>query len=415
MKILILCDNYPPETNANARIFSELAELWAASKQSVTVLTSNPNFPTGKLFDGYKNRWFSKEYRNNVEVIRVKTYMYPNRGLLRRTMDFLSFGIVAFFTGVFQSQKKHEIIVAVSPQFFCALGGVCLALFKKKPFVLIVCDLWPDSVVSNNIIKRGLIYRLIKRIEHWMYRKSQSIIVLSQGIHDHIAKMGIPHKKIITSISGASADFYPRIKNNVILEHYNLSGKFVVGYIGTFGASHSLEDILFVAKSLKQAGNKDIVFFMLGEGIKKDTIQQYQQEHRLDNLIIDGPFCKEDIPEYWSIVDVSIVPLAVTETNKTVLPSKILEGMAMGIPSLLYAPDGNAQEFLLQHKAGWHIPGGDIPALEGQLKELAKNRIEMAAQKDHLANIAKSFSRKKQSKLLLEYFSSALREQYENN
>ena len=413
MKILMLCDNYPPEMNANARIFSELAELWAANKQEVTVLTSNPNFPTGKIFNGFKNRWLSKECLNKVEVIRVKTYMHPNRGLLRRTMDFLSFGIVAFITGIFQPKEKHEIIVAVSPQFFCALSGVCLALLKKKSFVLIVCDLWPDSIVSNKMIRRGIIYRLIKKIEHWMYRKSHLIIVLSQGIHDHIVKMGIPDKKIITSISGASADFYPRIKNKLTLDHYNLSGKFVVGYIGTFGASHSLEDILLVAKSLKQAGNKEIVFFMIGEGIKKDTLNKYQQEYLLDNLIIDGPFCKEDIPEYWSIVDVSIVPLAVTETNKTVLPSKILEGMSMGIPSLLYAPEGNAQEFLLQQNAGWHISGGDIPALEARLNELAKNRIEIASQKIHLANLAQSFSRKKQSALLLEYFSSTLKEYYE--
>ena len=108
MKILMLCDNYPPEMNANARIFSELAELWAANKQEVTVLTSNPNFPTGKIFNGFKNRWLSKECLNKVEVIRVKTYMHPNRGLLRRTMDFLSFGIVAFITGIFQPKEKHE-------------------------------------------------------------------------------------------------------------------------------------------------------------------------------------------------------------------------------------------------------------------------------------------------------------------
>ncbi len=407
MNILILCDNYPPEMNANARIFSELAELWAFNNQKVTVITSNPNFPTGKIFNGFKNKWFSRQCVNKVEVIRVKTYMYPNKGLIRRSLDFLSFGIVSFITGIFQFKKRYQIIVAVSPQFFCALSGLCLALLKKKPFVLIVCDLWPDSIVSNKIIRQGIIYQLIKRIEHWMYLKSSSIITLSNTIRDHIIKMGISEKKIMVSVSGAGASFYPREKNKLILDRYHLSTKFVVGYIGTFGASHNLEDIILVAKSLAVSGNNEIVFLMIGDGIKKE---QLKHECYLGNLIVDGPISKESIPEYWSVVDVSIVPLTLTETNKTVLPSKILEGLAMGIPSLLYGPEGEAQKFLLELNSGWFIFGDDIFTLEDKLNQLMKNKTKITFQKKQYAELAKNFSREKQSKLLLEHFSSLLRE-----
>ena len=101
MKILMLCDNYPPETNANARIFSELAQAWVQKGNQVSVITSHPNFPNGKIFQGYQNKWKDTSTENGVEVIRIKTFMYPNKGLFWRTCDFVSFGITSFFSGLF--------------------------------------------------------------------------------------------------------------------------------------------------------------------------------------------------------------------------------------------------------------------------------------------------------------------------
>lgn len=395
----MLTDNYIPEMNANARIFSELAELWAERVESISVITSQPNFPQGKIFPGYKNKWFTKESIRKVNVLRVKTFMHPNQGLLRRTLDFISFAFSSIICGLFQ--PKPDIIMAVSPQFFCAVSGCLLAILKKTPFVFVLCDLWPDSVVANGIIGKNNLYKLIKKIEIWMYQKSSSIIILSENFKTYLIAMGIDEKKIIVSIAGANKSFYPREKNHLIMEYYQFHNKFIVGYIGTLGASQNLETLLCVAQSFETAVEHHIQFFMVGDGVKKKDFASYAAN--LKNLKVEGPFAIDLIPEYWSVVDVALVPLAPTETNSTVLPSKMLEAMSMGIPVILFAPTGEAQRFLQMSQTGWFIDVLDIKGLEHLIRHLAENPAIVSMHKNKAANFAKKFSREKQAEKILEH------------
>lgn len=399
MNLLILSDNYYPEMNANARIFSELAELWAEQGQGVTVITCHPNFPKGKIFTGYKNKWLTKSIVNQVKVLRVKTYMRPNHGLIRRTLDFISFSLSSFFFGLWQS--KPDMIVGITPQFFCAVSACCLAIFKKVPFIMIVCDLWPDAVAASGLIKKNWIYKFIKKLELWMYRKANSIIILSDYYRGYLNKLGIPNSKIVTSISGASKEFYPRKKNPSLLADYNLSGKFVVGYIGTFGISHNHEDILAIAKSLAKKNLHQIHFLMIGDGPRRKELAQYILRHNITNVTIDGPFPGKIIPEYWSLINLAIIPLAPIETNKMVLPSKIIEAMAMGIPVLFYGPDGEARRFLSQSDMGWTIMGGDKVSLEKLVLRLSNDKLQMSDHAQKSLKFAKIFTREKQAEELL--------------
>ncbi len=394
MKILILSDNYPPEMNANARIISELSQLWAQHNQPISVITSQPNFPMGKIFDGYKNTWYVKSIMNGVKVIRVKTYIYPNKGLVRRTLDFISFGLSSFFFGLF---KQTDIIIGITPQFFCALSACFLSIIKKKPFALILCDLWPDSIAAHGIIKKKFFFKLLKKIEIWMYHRCNLIIILSEHFKSYLNTLGIADPKIIVSISGASKQFYPREKNQKILNDYHLLNKFVVGYIGTFGIAHNHHDLLLIAASLRKQDNCRVSFFMLGDGAKRADLIRQKNENTLDNIVIDGPFSGTLIPDYWSVIDLAIIPLAEVETNKTVLPSKLLEAMSMGIPVLLYAPDGAAKKFLDQSQAGWYIPAGDVAALENLIIQLSSNDALLADKKDKAVAFAKNFTREQQA------------------
>ena len=94
MKILFLTENFFPETNAAATRVFERAVYWVEWGHEVTVITCAPNFPEGKLYDGYKNRWYQTEIISGIKVVRVKTYISPNQGVLRRTLDFFSFLII---------------------------------------------------------------------------------------------------------------------------------------------------------------------------------------------------------------------------------------------------------------------------------------------------------------------------------
>ena len=91
MRILFLTDNFPPETNAPASRTHEHTKRWAAAGHQVTVVTTAPNFPEGKIFKGYRNRLWSREHVDNVDVIRVWTYITANEGFVGRSLDYASF------------------------------------------------------------------------------------------------------------------------------------------------------------------------------------------------------------------------------------------------------------------------------------------------------------------------------------
>ena len=129
IKILFLSDNYPPEVNAPASRTYEHIQHWVKNGAEVTVITCAPNFPQGKVFEGYKNKLFSKTLQDGVTVIRVWSYITANEGFVKRILDYVSYSLTSFFVGLFQG---CDIIVATSPQFFTAVSGCLLAIFKRK-------------------------------------------------------------------------------------------------------------------------------------------------------------------------------------------------------------------------------------------------------------------------------------------
>jgi len=73
MHILFLTENFPPERNASAGRVYERACYWVRWGHRVTVPTCAPNFPEGKVYPGYRNRWRQEENMDGIRVVRVKT------------------------------------------------------------------------------------------------------------------------------------------------------------------------------------------------------------------------------------------------------------------------------------------------------------------------------------------------------
>ena len=133
MKILFITDNFPPEVNAPAtRTYEHIKEWIKDESVEVTVLTCFPNFPHGKVYNGYKNKLYQREKFDGIDVIRVWSYMSKNEGFVKRVLDYISFAFMAFFVGLFQ---KFDVIVATSPQFFTTWAGCGLAKIKRRPWV----------------------------------------------------------------------------------------------------------------------------------------------------------------------------------------------------------------------------------------------------------------------------------------
>lgn len=101
MHILFLTDNFPPEVNAPASRTFEHCREWVALGARVTVITCAPNFPHGKVFDGFQNRLWQCQMMDGVRVIRVWSFIAANEGFTLRVFDYISFMISGTLVSLF--------------------------------------------------------------------------------------------------------------------------------------------------------------------------------------------------------------------------------------------------------------------------------------------------------------------------
>ena len=346
MKILFLTDNFPPETNAPASRTFDHCKEWVKSGAEVTVITCAPNFPAGKVFNGYKNKLYQKEIVEGIKVIRVWTYITANEGFIKRTLDFISFSITSFIAGLFQ---KFDIIIATSPQFFTALSGRTLSFFKRKPWIMEVRDLWPESIKTVGAMKDNFIIRYFEWEETRCYMSAKKIVVVTDSFKKTLIHRGVPESKIFVIKNGVNKKlFAPIAKDEAIIEKLGLNGKKVIGYIGTHGMAHKLDFILHCAKALE---GSDYHFLLLGNGAEKGNLIKLKEELNISNVSLLEPVAKEEVKKYISVLDIALINLKKSELFKTVIPSKIFENAAMGIP-ILMGVEGEAKEIIDTFKAG---------------------------------------------------------------
>lgn len=347
MKILFLTDNFPPEFNAPATRTFEHCREWVKAGAEITVITCAPNFPEGKVFDGYKNKWRQTEMVDGIKVIRVWTYISANKGFLKRIIDFLSFMAMSFWAGLF---VKTDLIIATSPQFFTAISGRWLSFWKRKKWVMEVRDLWPESIKAVGVMNRNLAIRFFEFLEIRMYKSAWKIITVTDSFKEQLVqKYKINAGKIKVVKNGANMQlFTPKKKNLGLLEQLQLEGKCIIGYIGTHGMAHKLDFILDCAKDIK---DEKFHFLFLGAGAEKESLLKQKERLGLQNVTMLDPVEKKRVSEYISILDIGLVNLRKSDTFKLVLPSKIFELAAMHKPILL-GVEGEAKRLVEKYEVG---------------------------------------------------------------
>lgn len=388
MKILFLTDNFYPEVNAPANRTYEHCREWVKCGAEVVVITSVPNFPKGKVFEGYKNKLHQTEIIDGIKVVRVWTYISANKGIVKRTLDYLSFAIMAFFTSLFY---KADIIIATSPQFFTAVAGAFSSLIKRTPWILEVRDIWPESIVAVGAIKNKNIISLLEKVEKWLYRRACKIVVVTDAFKLDIIGKGIDKNKIKVVKNGVYLDmFYPMPKNNKIVNELSLQDKFIIAYFGTHGMAHKLD---FVINSALEVWDENIHFLLIGDGAEREKLLKLKNDKAIKNITMLSSVPKGEMQNYISIIDVALVNLKKSDTFKNVIPSKIFENVAMDKPILL-GVEGESKDIIESYNAGLCFePENKVDFIQKLYK--IKKLVENDEFQEGCYNLAKDFDRKK--------------------
>ena len=392
MKILFLTDNFPPEVNAPATRTYEHCKEWIKEGVEVTVITGAPNFPKGKVYEGYKNKLFQKENVEGITVIRVWTYISANKGFLKRILDYVSFMVSSFLVGLF---IKTDLIVATSPQFFTAISGRWLGFWKRKKWIMEVRDLWPESIKAVGAMNTNPIILFFEFLERRMYSNATKIVVVTDSFKEILCeKHKIKESKIAVVKNGVNtALFNPVAKEKNVLRRLELEDKIVIGYIGTHGMAHGLD---FILKCAEKIQDKQIHFLFLGDGAKKEELMNLKDSLKLDNVTMLPSVSKKEVADYISIIDIALVNLKKSDTFKHVLPSKIFELCAMHKPILL-GVEGEAKKLIEEYGVG--------EAFEPENEKDFLNKVmiikEKQNNKESFEKLIRDFDRKSLAKKML--------------
>jgi len=366
--ILFLTDNFPPEVNAPASRSFEHCREWVRVGHQVTVITGVPNFPKGKVFAGYRNRPWQHETMENIQVIRVWTYITANEGFAKRTFDYLSFMVTGFLAGLIL--HRPDVIVGTSPQFFTSCAAWMLSVFRRRPFVFELRDLWPESIKTVGAMRESVALRLLERLELFLYRRAAVVIAVTESFRRNLIERGIAPDRVAVIANGVDRSrFHPLERDLELAKQLGLAEKFVAGYVGTHGMAHALETILEAAVRLAVLPEGvNTRFVLLGDGARKETLKRIAERMGLENVLFLDTVPKPEIPRYWSLLDVSIIHLQKKQAFTKVIPSKLFECMGMGIP-VLHGVAGESAEIVEREGVGLVFEPEDTEALcEGLLR-----------------------------------------------
>jgi len=367
MRILFFSHYFPPEGNAPAVRTFEHCTRWAAAGHEVTVVTCAPNHPRGKLYAGYRNRLRQIEYFEGVRVVRVMTYLAANEGAWRRTASYLSYLLAAVPAGLLE--RRPDVVIATSPQFFCGWAGVLVSRLRRRPFLLEIRDLWPESIMAVGAIRSRATLRLLEILERGMYRAARRIVTVGDGYRERLIERGVGPHRISVVMNGVDRKrFFPREADRDLAGRLGVAGRFVVTYCGTIGLAHGLDVVLRAGALLIGRGRADIVFLLVGDGARFGALRDAAAHNGLGNVVFAGRLGMRDIPGVLSLSDACLVHLRSSPTFTTVMPSKIFEAAAMARPVIL-GVDGFARTFVEEAGCGLCIePENEHELVEAVLR-----------------------------------------------
>lgn len=266
--------------------------------------------------------------------------------------------------------EKPDIIHAHSP-VLNVIPAIWAARKFGVPVVYEIRAFWEDAAVDHGTTTEGsLRYNLTKWIETMVCKKVDHVGILCNGLKNDLVSRGIPADKITPIFNGVNPDdFQPCAADDEYLRAWNLGGKKVIGFIGSF---YRYEGLDLLVKSFARIAdeNSDAVLLLVGGGEMEAELKELIAAYKLsDRVVMPGRIPHERVPGVYAMVDILAYPRYSMRLTELVTPLKPLEAMAMG--KVLVASDvGGHKELISDGQTGVLFKAGDEKALADSLNQL---------------------------------------------
>jgi glycosyltransferase involved in cell wall biosynthesis len=365
MRILIWTQYFWPEIFT----INAVARALRANGAEVTILTGKPNYPDGKIYDGYKSLGIQRDEYCGIEIFRIPLVGRGNNSRLGIALNYISFVISGYLFAPYALRgRAFDIVFVYAPSpLLQALPAVYFSWLRRVPLMLWVQDIWPDALKATGYIKNRLLLSSVGLAVRYIYRFSDSILIQSEGFRRSIEYWS-KTKHIL---------FFPNIVQDV--PHYpvgrsirtelseKIAANFSIVYAGNIGAAQSCQTIIEAAGLLQNV--PAIKFYLIGSGSKSDYIRKSISESKLENLLLVGRVPPEDMQLIFASSSALLLTLRNEDSLSLTIPSKLQAYLAAGKP-ILASCNGEAANIVINANAGLTCPPEDGTSLADAVMRL---------------------------------------------
>lgn len=355
MRILYLAQFFEPEPMLKGASF---VRALIAAGHEVEVVTGFPNYPIGKLYDGYRLSLHKVETIEGVTVHRVPLYPSHGRSSLGRILNYFSYVVSAAFYGIFVS-ARFDVIYAYPPPTV-GLAASAIGFVRRRPFVLDVQDLWPESVLRSGMAGTGWMGGILSALCRFVYRRATRIIAQSRGIAAKLVERGVPEGKVDVIFNWADEDA-ARPLGTADLSIYGFESHFNIVYGGNLGVLQGLDTMIRAAKLAAESA-PHLQLLLIGNGMDRDRLVGLKDEIGAGNVRIAPGVPRNQVGDIFAAADVLALHLNKDPLFEITIPQKTQFYMAMGKPVLIGVV-GEAGRFVTESDAGIAVEPGNVQAL----------------------------------------------------
>lgn len=383
MKILLVTQWFDPEPTFKGLLF---AKKLKSKGHDVEVITGFPNYPGGKIYDGYRVRWLQRENIDGIQVNRVPLYPSHDGSAFKRIINYISFCFAASLFGIFGS-KKADIIYVYHPPLTVGIAGALIGFFRRTPFVYDIQDLWPDTLRATGMISNPGALSIVNVVCNWVYNRASHVVVLSSGFKRRLIQRGVPEHKLTVIHNWCdepALECLSEIKEDLLPNGFNIV------FAGNMGPAQALDTVLEAAVIVARTDRR-INFVLVGSGIETESLKSHVRANNLKNVYFVPRMPMSEVGAVLRTADALLVHLKKDELFEITVPSKLQAYMAIGKP-IIMAVEGDAADLVTEAECGVCCESQNPLALATQvlalknsapqkLKEMAMNAQEFYIEK----------------------------------
>lgn len=362
MKVLIVGQYFWPET---FRI-NEVAQSLKTLGCEVTVLTGQPNYPSGVVGEGYKAASVRTQCHEGLTICRVPLVPRGNGSALRLILNYLSFVLSACAFGPWLLRKQRFDIIfvyAMSP-IVQVIPASWFAFLKDAKLVAWVQDLWPESLSATGFIHNKKLLKLVGVVVRWIYRRCDLLLVQSIAFIPPVMAMAGKTPVKYHPNPGESAPNQVQSHSPPALA---LLPGFNVVFAGNLGTVQALGTVLNAAELLLPHSGVRMV--LVGSGSRSAWLQKEVTLRGLTNVQLPGRYAAEDMPGILAQASVLLVSLMRDPIMSLTVPSKVQAYLAAGKP-IIASLDGEGARVVEESGAGMSCVAEDAAALAAAILTL---------------------------------------------